>query len=110
MNSASGGSCRDGGFGLQQDVPQWVDKRAFLCSMPPRCWLGYAVRITALAPPGALLAGFFFVGATPKGPPFGIERDTLLNSSFERVDERPVNGSLSVFGQHERWISWRRRA
>ncbi|WXK34156.1 hypothetical protein IHE32_10810 [Mycetohabitans rhizoxinica] len=94
-------------------MAQWVYERAFLCSLPPRCWPGYAARITALVPPGALLAGFFFVGATPKGPPFGIERDVLLallSPSFEWVDERSVSDSLPVFGQHERWMSWRRRA
>lgn len=61
----------------------------------------------------ALLAGFFFAGAMPKGPPFGFERDVLLallSPSFERVDARSVSGSLPVFGQHERWMSWRRRA
>ena len=46
-----------------------------------------------LLPGGALLAGFFFIGATPKGPPFGIERaelDALLTPYFELIEDEAV--------------------
>jgi hypothetical protein len=66
-----------------------------------------------LLPAGALLAGFFFIGATPKGPPFGIERaelDALLMPHFDLIEDEAVNDSIPVFAGHERWMSWRRRA
>jgi hypothetical protein len=66
-----------------------------------------------LLPKGALLAGFFFIGATPKGPPFGIGRaelDVLLNPYFELLEDEPVSDSIPVFAGRERWLTWRRRA
>lgn len=60
---------------------------------------------------GALLAGFFFLGDTPKGPPFGIERaelDALLAPYFTLLDDQPVEGSLPVFVGRERWLTWQR--
>ncbi|WP_179403572.1 methyltransferase [Burkholderia guangdongensis] len=91
---------------------QWVYERAFLCALPPARRADYAARMAALLPPGGLLAGFFYVGATPKGPPFGIDRaelDALLAPHFELIDELPVADSLPVFGGRERWLTWRRR-
>src|SRR4029453_15319776 len=55
-------------------APDWVYERAFLCALPADRWPDYAGRRAALSRPSAVLAGFFFLGATPKGPPFGIER------------------------------------
>jgi SAM-dependent methyltransferase len=92
-------------------APQWVYERAFLCALPPAMWPAYASRMAQLVPPGALLAGFFFVGATPNGPPFGMERnalDALLTPYFEIIDEHAVSESLPVFAQRERWLTWRR--
>ena len=69
--------------------------------------------MAALLRPGALLAGFYFLGATPNGPPFGIERDALdalLTPHFELVEEHDVTGSISVFAGRERWLTWRRRS
>jgi hypothetical protein len=66
-----------------------------------------------LLPADTLLAGFFFLGATPKGPPFGIERaelDALLNPHFELLEDEPVSDSIPVFAGRERWLTWRRRA
>jgi hypothetical protein len=66
-----------------------------------------------LLPQGALLAGFFFLGATPKGPPFGIERaelDVLLTPYFDLIEDEPVSDSIPVFAGRERWLTWRRRA
>jgi SAM-dependent methyltransferase len=94
-------------------APRWVYERAFLCALPPARWPDYASRMAQLTAPGAVLAGFFVIGATAGGPPFSIERDALdalLTPYFERVDEHGVDASLAVFGQRERWITWRRRA
>jgi SAM-dependent methyltransferase len=91
--------------------PDWVYERAFLCALPKDRWPDYAARMAALLRSGALLAGFFFIGSTPKGPPFGIERgelDALLSPYFERIEDREVSGSLPVFAGRERWMTWRR--
>jgi hypothetical protein len=93
--------------------PDWIYERAFLCALPRDRWPDYATRMAALLRPGALLAGFYFLGATPKGPPFGIERDVLdalLTPHFELVEEHDVTGSISVFAGRERWLTWRRRS
>ncbi|MDR5736742.1 MULTISPECIES: methyltransferase [unclassified Caballeronia] len=92
-------------------APDWIYERAFLCALPKHRWTDYAARMAALLQPGALLAGFFFIGATPKGPPFGIERgelDALLVPDFELIDDREVSGSIPVFAGRERWLTWRR--
>lgn len=89
-----------------------VYERAFLCAMPPAMWPQVAARWAALLPPGGLLAGFFYVGASPKGPPFGIDRsalEALLAPHFELVEEAGVADSLPVFEGKERWMVWRRR-
>ena len=54
-------------FAYQPPFPvDWVYERAFLCALPPDRWPDYAARMAALLGPGALLGGFFFLGATPK--------------------------------------------
>ncbi|WP_321794328.1 methyltransferase domain-containing protein [Caballeronia sp. J97] len=91
--------------------PDWIYERAFLCALPKNRWQDYAARMAALLKPGALLAGFFFIGATPKGPPFGIERDelnALLLPSFALIEDHEVTGSIPVFAGRERWMTWRR--
>ncbi|WP_213780308.1 methyltransferase domain-containing protein [Caballeronia sp. dw_276] len=93
--------------------PDWIYERAFLCALPRERWPDYATRMAALLRPGALLAGFYFLGAIPNGPPFGIERDALdalLTPHFELVEEHDVTGSISVFAGRERWLTWRRRS
>lgn len=89
-----------------------VYERAFLCAMPPSMWPQVAARWAALLASGGLLAGFFFFGQSPKGPPFGIARtalDTLLAAHFELVEDAAVADSLPVFEGRERWLVWRRR-
>jgi hypothetical protein len=94
-------------------VPEWIYERAFLCALPPARRAGYVERMAELLAPQGLLAGFFFLGATPKGPPFGIERDeldALLAPRFELIEDEPVGDSIPVFVGRERWLTWRRRA
>jgi hypothetical protein len=101
-------------FSYEPPFPvDWVYERAFYCALPPDRWPDYATRMADLLRPGTLLAGFFFLGATPKGPPFGLERDALdafLNPHFELVEEHEVKDSIAVFAGRERWLTWRRRA
>ena len=88
-----------------------IYERAFLCAMPPAMWPQVAARWAALLPPGAMLAGFFYFGESPKGPPFGIARaelEALLAPHFDLVEEGPVADSLPVFAGKERWMVWRR--
>jgi SAM-dependent methyltransferase len=93
-------------------APDWIYERAFLCALPRERWRDYAERMATLLRPGALLAGFYFIGATPKGPPFGIARgelDALLSAHFELIEDREVSGSIPVFAGRERWLTWRRK-
>lgn len=93
-------------------TPGWIYERAFFCALPVARREDYARRMGDLLPAGALLAGFFFIGATPKGPPFGIERaelDVLLTPYFELIEDEPVHDSIAVFAGRERWLTWRRR-
>ena len=88
-----------------------IYERAFLCALPPALWPNVAARWAALLPAGGLLAGFFFVGATEKGPPFGIERaalEQLMAPFFTLEEDEAVADSLPVFEGRERWMAWRR--
>lgn len=89
-----------------------VYERAFLCALPRTLWSRYAARMAELLGPGKRLAGFFFYGDSPRGPPFGTsaqELHGLLDSTFELVEDRAVAESLAVFLGGERWQVWRRR-
>jgi hypothetical protein len=93
-------------------APGWIYERAFLCALPPARRADWLARMAELLPAGGLLAGFFFIGATPKGPPFGIDRDeldALLTPQFELLEDEPVSDSIAVFAGKERWLTWRRR-
>lgn len=89
-----------------------IYERAFLCALPPAMRPQVMARYAELLPPGGLLAGFFFFGSSPKGPPFGIARaelESLLTPHFELVEEGEVVDSLPVFAGQERWMVWKRR-
>jgi SAM-dependent methyltransferase len=91
---------------------QLIYERAFLCAMPRAMWPQVVTRWASLLAPGALLAGYFFFGDAPKGPPFGIAReqlDELLRADFECIADDAVSDSLPVFVGKERWMIWRRR-
>jgi SAM-dependent methyltransferase len=89
-----------------------IYERAFLCALPPAMRPQVTARYAALLARDGLLAGFFFFGTSPKGPPFGIARpalEALLTPQFELVEEGEVVDSLPVFAGLERWMVWRRR-
>jgi SAM-dependent methyltransferase len=89
-----------------------IYERAFLSALPRRLWRSYAARCAALLPPRALLAGFFFYGSQPKGPPFGTspeELHALLDPYFDLREDRAATESLPVFGDGERWQVWQRK-
>jgi SAM-dependent methyltransferase len=89
-----------------------IYERAFLCAMPPSMWPQLAARWAGLLSTGGQLAGFFFFGTSPKGPPFGIARaalEALLTPHFARVEEGDVTDSLPVFAGQERWMVWERQ-
>ena len=89
-----------------------IYERAFLCALPPAMRPHVAARWAELLAPGGELAGFFFFGHAPKGPPFGIARaelDALMTPHFELVEEGEVVDSLPVFAGQERWMVWRRK-
>ena len=93
-------------------TPAWIYERAFLCALPVARRADYARRVAHLIPPGGWLAGFFFFGTEPKGPPFGIDRaelDALLAPHFELIEDEPVADSIPIFAGRERWLTWRRR-
>jgi SAM-dependent methyltransferase len=89
-----------------------VYERAFLCALPRRLWAQWARREAELIEPAGLLAGFFYLDAGERGPPFPLhsqrELDELLAPSFERIADEPVADSIDVFRGKERWQVWRR--
>ncbi len=100
-------------FSWQPERPlDVIYERAFLCALPPDQWPRVAQRWAELLPGGGLLAGFFFLGATDKGPPFGIDRtmlEQLLAPLFTLEADEAVGDSLPVFEGRERWMEWRRK-
>ena len=100
-------------FQWQPEAPlDLIYERAFLCALPRKLWDDWAHRVAALLPPGALLAGYFFVCDQPKGPPFGIlpeQLDALLSPHFRRNEDRAVADSIPVFAGRERWQVWQRK-
>lgn len=100
-------------FSHEADEPyDLIYERAFLCALPRKLWSGYGERTARLLAPGGILAGYFYFGDEPKGPPFAIGRpelDALLGPFFDLVEERAVEDSLPVFAGRERWMVWQRR-
>ncbi len=96
-----------------QQPLQLIYERAFLCALPRRMWPDVVARWAQLLPQGALLAGFFYFDDSAKGPPFGAtsdQLDALLQPYFERIEDLPVEDSIAVMADKERWQIWRRRA
>lgn len=92
--------------------PQLIYERAFLCALPPAMRQDWARRVAGLLPPGGLLAGYFYFGEQPKGPPYGIRReqlDALLTPAFALLEEKDVTDSVELFAGVERWMVWGRK-
>ena len=89
-----------------------IYERAFLCAMPRDMWPRVVQRWAQLLPEGGLLLGYFFFDSTPKGPPFGADRERLaqlMSAHFELEQDEPVEDSIAVFQGKERWMAWRRK-
>ena len=97
-----------------------VYESAFLCALPPDARTAWAAQISRILSAGdsaggsssGLLAGYFFFGESPKGPPFGIDREALmalLSPAFELVEDVEPQDSIAVFRGLERWMVWCRR-
>ncbi|MBI5771248.1 MAG: methyltransferase domain-containing protein [Verrucomicrobia bacterium] len=88
-----------------------IYERTFLCSLPPDRWPAYAGRMAQLLRPGGRLAGIFYHGIDPDGPPFPLSaaQPDQLFPSFELVADRPIPAgeSLPLFAGFERWQEWR---
>ena len=88
-----------------------IYERTFLCSLPPERWPDYAARIAQLLRTGGVLAGIFYYGTDPEGPPFPIRKEQAhaLFTAFELVEDRaiPADQSLPLFAGHEHWQEWR---
>lgn len=88
-----------------------VYERTFLCSLPPERWPDYAARIAGLLRPNGVLAGLFYYGVDPDGPPFPLapRQGKALFERFELLTDLAVPNSQSVplFAGHERWQEWR---
>lgn len=92
-----------------------IYERAFFCALPHEMRAAIVARWAVLLPPGAWLAGYFFiddaVDASLKGPPFtipSVELIKLVLPYFELLEDREVTDSLPVFAGKERWQVWRR--
>lgn len=100
-------------FRLDEPPFDLVYERAFLCALPRPLWPDWGRRMAELVRPGGALAGFFFLDANPKGPPFGTSREELdrLLPAFDLQDQAPIPAaqSLPVFQGKEIWQVWKRR-
>lgn len=80
--------------------------------MPREMWPRVVQRWAELLPEDGLLLGYFFFDSTPKGPPFGADRqqlNQLMSAHFELEWDDAVDDSIPVFQGKERWMAWRRK-
>jgi Thiopurine S-methyltransferase (TPMT) len=85
---------------------------AFMCALPPVWRTPWAARVSSLLRPSGVLAGYFYLGATEKGPPFSIEESELhqlLSGGFQLIQQRSTNDSIAVFAGREQWMCWQKR-
>ncbi len=90
-----------------------IYERAFLCALPPDRWPDYVARMLELLRPGGVLAGFFYYGIDPDGPPFpiGTDQAAMLFSPFDLLVDRaiPPEQSIPLQAGYERWQEWHLR-
>ncbi len=87
----------------------WVYESAFLCALPPALRQNWATQMAAVTQ--RYLAGYFYFGDAPGGPPFGISEaalGALLTPNFELLESRVPTDSIAVFAGKERWMVWQR--
>lgn len=100
------------GSELARERFEIIYERAFLCALPVRLRMAWAERVSMLLPPGGRLIGFFYFDETVKGPPFGIDADSLtsmLAKDFELIEDQAPADSIPVFAGKEKWQVWQRR-
>jgi len=100
------------GHELADERFEIIYERAFLCALPVKLRSAWAERVTMLLPPGGQLAGFFYFDQTGKGPPFGIDAESLnglLSKNFELLEIVVPKDSIAVFEGKEKWQVWQRR-
>jgi SAM-dependent methyltransferase len=89
-----------------------IYERAFLCALPFKLRVAWAEQVSRLLLRGGKLIGFFFFDRNAKGPPFGIDPDTLaslLSNNFELIEDQVPTDSIAVFAGKEKWQVWQRR-
>ena len=101
-------------FDFQAKQPlAFIYERAFLGALPHARRTDIVEHWAKLLAPQALLLGFFYIAENPakSGPPFAMTQTqltSLLAPYFVCIEDKPVEDSLAVFNQHERWQVWQR--
>ena len=100
------------GHELDRERVEIIYERAFLCALPVTLRPAWAERVAMLLPRGGKLIGFFYFDQTAKGPPFGIDVESLnelLSKDFELLEDIAPPDSIPVFAGKEKWQVWQRR-
>ena len=87
-------------------------ERTFLCSLHPQSWPLYFERVTNLLRSDGYLLGYFFFGPEDSPPPFPLsvnDISTFFSPRFSLREDRPVEDSLPLFENKERWQVWQRK-
>jgi SAM-dependent methyltransferase len=89
-----------------------IYERTFLCSMSPKLWRSYAIKVAELLHDRGTLAGFFLYGAESNPPPYPLaegQLQTLLGSNFQKIERTRATDSLEIFSTKEEfWEVWKK--
>ncbi|MBI3886301.1 MAG: methyltransferase domain-containing protein [Opitutae bacterium] len=88
-----------------------IYERTFFCALPPAQRTVLVQRAAHLLKPGDTLAGFFYYGTEPGGPPYALDpaaEPALFRPHFVTVRDEPVADSPPMFAGKERWQERRR--
>jgi len=88
-----------------------VYERTFLCAIHPERQPVYVEKMRRLLRPGGVIAGFFFYGEEPDGPPNplpDLKQARALFTGFDLIVDQPVPAAESqpLFAGRERWQEW----
>lgn len=89
----------------------WVYERAFLCALPRKMWTPYAVQMANMVAAGGVLAGYFYLNETHRGPPFGASLDELcqlLSPHFVLKKQVLSSTDVEIFADFEYWLEWQK--